>query len=282
MPSATIKVFLPHGDPKRIKVAEISNWTGKAIAAPRSELQELLGREEAGNPGVYLLIGADPDTSDPAVYVGEAEEIRTRLKSHTSKEFWVQVIFFVTKDENLTKAHIRYLEDQLIREAKEIGRVQLTNAQGSGSKLPESDRADMDVFLVHIRQLLPILGSDMLTPIKDVGPTPKSKGTLFNQIKGVKASGVRTPNGFVVIKGSHAVPKERPSAAKQHPGYNYLRKSLIKDGTLVPDGKKLLFTRDVEFSSPSAAAAIIHGGGANGLLTWKDKHGRTLSDIEAE
>jgi hypothetical protein len=38
--------------------------------------------------------------------------------------------------------------------------------------------------------------------------------------------------------------------------------------------------KDVEFSSPSAAAAVIHGGGANGLTAWKDFEGRTLKEIE--
>ena len=48
MTSATIKLFLPHGDAKSLRTAEISNWTGKAIAAPRTELDELLLREIVG------------------------------------------------------------------------------------------------------------------------------------------------------------------------------------------------------------------------------------------
>ena len=33
MPSATIKLFLVHGDAKRLRTAELSNWTGKAVAS---------------------------------------------------------------------------------------------------------------------------------------------------------------------------------------------------------------------------------------------------------
>src|SRR6476646_769841 len=65
MTSATIKLFLPRGDAKSLRTAEISNWTGKAVAAPRTELDELLGREELEKAGVYILVGNDPLTNAP-------------------------------------------------------------------------------------------------------------------------------------------------------------------------------------------------------------------------
>lgn len=73
--SATIKLFLPFGDAKGVRTAEISNWSGKAIAAPRSELDHFLAREELGKPGVYFLLGVDPDSGRPAAYIGEAESV---------------------------------------------------------------------------------------------------------------------------------------------------------------------------------------------------------------
>jgi hypothetical protein len=114
MTSATIKLFLPRGDAKSLRTAEISNWTGKAIAAPRTEFDELLQREELDKSGVYILIGTDPLSGSPHAYIGEAEVIRDRLKQHKSKEFWISAIVFVSKDENLTKAHIRYLGCRLV------------------------------------------------------------------------------------------------------------------------------------------------------------------------
>jgi hypothetical protein len=138
MTSATIKLFLPRGDARSLRTAEISNWTGKAVAAPRTELDELLAREELDKAGVYILIGSDPDTNAPRAYIGEAEIIRERLKQHKTKEFWVSAIVFVSKDENLTKAHVRYLESRLLAEAAQIGRFTLEQNQAGGSKLPES------------------------------------------------------------------------------------------------------------------------------------------------
>ena len=165
MTSATIKLFLPRGDAKSLRTAEISNWTGKAVAAPRTELDELLAREELDKAGVYILIGNDPLTNAPRAYIGEAEVIRDRLKQHRTLEFWVAAIVFVSKDENLTKARVRYLESRILAEATQVGRFKLEQNQAGGSKLPESDREDMEVFLARIRQLLPVLGSDILAPI---------------------------------------------------------------------------------------------------------------------
>ncbi|MFM1556271.1 MAG: GIY-YIG nuclease family protein, partial [Limisphaerales bacterium] len=104
MSTATIKLFLVNGDPKRLRTGEISNWSGKAVAAPRTDLDELLTREEVQKPGVYILIGTDPNEGSPACYIGEAEVIRDRLKQHRAKDFWIHVIVFVSKDENLTKS----------------------------------------------------------------------------------------------------------------------------------------------------------------------------------
>jgi len=279
VPSATIKIFLPYGDPKRLRTAELSNWSGKAVAGPRSEFDALLGREESDSSGVYILAGSDPESGKPAVYIGEAENIGERIKAHLKTDFWNQVIFFISKDENLTKSHIRYLEGKLIEHAHAAARAVVKNSQNSGSKLPEADRADMDVFLVKIRQLLPVLGVELLVPL-----TPDAKDTdkppvLYCQIKGLTAKGRLSPNGFVVFKESQAVLTERASA-KKYPWPLNMRQKLKEDGVLVAHDEHLIFSRDTEFSSPSAAAAVVHGGHANGLIAWKDDGGKTLKEIE--
>jgi hypothetical protein len=281
MNSATIKLFLPRGDAKSLRTAEISNWTGKAIAAPRTELDALLAREELDKAGVYILTGTDLETGAPRAYVGEAEVIRERLKQHKGKEFWISAIVFVSKDENLTKAHVRYLESRLLAEAITAARFKVEQNQASGSKLPESDREDMEVFLHRIRQLLPVLGSDILLPIvqQDVGPSPG--GVLVCRNKAAEAKGHRTPTGFVVYVGSTAVAEHRASA-DDYPWILGLRSQLMADGALVKRNALLEFTRNVEFTSPSAAAAVIYGGTANGLLAWRTKDGKTLKQIEEQ
>ena len=205
MPSATIKIFLVYGDAKRLRTAELSNWTGKAIAGPRSEFENILKREESLNSGVYFLTGVDPVSGNSSVYIGEAEVIRDRVKSHLDKDFWNQIAFFTSKDENLTKAHIRYLEGRLIDQAKDVARAQVRNSQGSGSRLPESDREDMEVFLDKIHQLLPVLGIEILVPKRSAPETVTEHELHSCEIKGLKAKGYLTPNDIVVLAGSQAV-----------------------------------------------------------------------------
>jgi hypothetical protein len=225
-------------------------------------------------------IASQSTSGKAAVYVGEAESIRDRLRTHLDKDFWNHVIFFVSKDENLTKAHIRYLEGRLIEQAREAGRALVMNGQSSGSKLPESDREDMEIFLERIHQLMPVLGADVLLPIGLAPEGHAEKQLLVCEIKGLKATGHLTPTGMVVLKGSQAVLKERASA-HQYPNTLVLRRKLLDDRALVKSGDHFRFVRDVEFSSPSAAATVVHGGSANGLLAWKNRSGKTLKELEA-
>ena len=280
MPSATIKIFLVQGDPKRLRTAELSNWTGKAVAGPRSEFEGILTREESDNSGVYFLTGIDTESGKPAIYVGEAENIRDRVKAHLEKDFWNQVVYFISKDENLTKAHIRYLEGKLIEQARQAGRAIVRNGQSGGAKLPESDREDMDIFLEKINQLLPVLGVELLMPASGKAEGDSKQKLLYCEIKGIKARGHLSPNGFVILKGSQAVLTERASA-KKYPWPINMRHKLKEEGVLSAESDHFIFTRDAEFSSPSAAAAVVHGGHANGLTAWKDGRGKMLKEIES-
>jgi hypothetical protein len=277
--TATVRIFLTKGSPTSVRTAEISNWTGKGVAGPRSQLDDMLKREEAGKPGVYFLAGVNPETGRDRVYIGEAEVIRNRIKGHLDRDFWKTLVFFVSKDENLTKAHIKYLEGRLIETARDVGRFELENSQASGSHLPESDSADMDVFLYRMEQLLPILGQEFLKPVVKNKVKSKKTDLLFCEIKGLRATGRQTDNGFVVLKGSEAVLQERPSTQMYQYAAN-LRAGLRSDGIVEEKAGRLVFLADYEFSSPSAAAAVIHGGQANGLNAWKDSKGVSLKEKE--
>lgn len=281
MPTATIKIFLVNGDPKRLRTAELSNWSGKAVAGPRSEFDGVIARDEAQQAGIYFLTGTDPESGKPSIYIGEAECIKSRVKSHLKRDSWNQIAFFVSKDENLTKAHIRYLEGSLIQRAYEAKKAVVENGQASGSRLPESDREEMEVFLGKVHQLLPVLGIELLVPTSSQQKSTDIQNELVCRIKGLEARGYMVPNGFLVLKGSKAVKQERPSTDKWPQARN-LRQKLLEEGTLVDQGDKLIFTTDAEFSSPSAAASVVRGGQSNGLETWKDAAGRTLKEIQEE
>jgi hypothetical protein len=101
-------------------------------------------------------------------------------------------------------------------------------------------------------------------------------------MKGALGYGHRTPDGdgFVVLKGSTAVLQERGSAAKW-PNSVANRNLLIADGTLIEKDDFYEFTSSVPFTSPSAAAQVIHGGPANGLTAWRTQNGTTLKELDA-
>ena len=275
----SIKIFLAKGSSSSLRTAEISNWSGKAIACSRKELDELSKREEASRPGIYFLIGTDVEFNEPSVYVGEAEEVGKRLKQHLSKEFWSQVVAFVSKDENLTKAHIKYLEGKLIEIGNNAGKGIIQNNQGSGARLPESDQAEMDIFLDHILKLLPVMGTTLFQM-----PHVSEKtvdGRLICKIKGLTAYGNRTDNGFIVYKGSQAVKENRPAVESRKGGHYKRRERLINKSILEAQENCYVFAKDYEFTSPSLAAATVCGGAENGLTKWKTKSGKKLKEIES-
>ncbi len=145
---ASIRIFLADGTPDGLRLVEKSNWTGLGIVCPRSQYPAVRPRVEFGRPGVYVLVGPG-DSALPQVYIGEAEELRSRLDNHRqTKDFWTRVIAFTSKDGSINKAHVRYLESRLIGLAAAAKRAELAN--GNAPALPalsEPDKADVENFL---------------------------------------------------------------------------------------------------------------------------------------
>ncbi|KPQ27408.1 MAG: GIY-YIG catalytic domain/Domain of unknown function (DUF4357) [Marinobacter excellens HL-55] len=280
-----IRLFLVDGTPNGLLTAEIMNWTGHALTGPRTKLTELVQRPECGRTGVYFLVGPDPDNAmRPLVYIGESDDVAKRLKQHNrpepqgGKDFWERVCLITSKDQNLTKAHVKYLESQLITIAKQSGRCGLVNGTAHDyTVLPESDQADMAFFIEQIRIILPVLGFDFLRePAALHTKSPSSdEDTLFEMELpkyGVKAQAREIDGSFVVLQGSEARPKWTAKAN----GYGNLYDQLVKDGVLADEANgKRLFAQDYEFNSPSAAAAIVSGRNANGRISWMVRGSQT-------
>jgi hypothetical protein len=275
-----IRLFLVDGSPNGLLTAEIMNWTGHALTGPRTKLTELVQRPECGRTGVYFLVGPDPDNAmRPLVYIGESDDVAKRLKQHNrpenqgGKDFWERVCLITSKDQNLTKSHVKYLESQLIAIAKQSGRCGLVNGTAHDySVLPESDLADMAFFIEQVRIILPVLGFDFLreSAATHSASTP-DENTLFEMELpkyGVKAQAREIDGSFVVLNGSEARPKWTAKAN----GYGNLYDQLVKDGVLGEETNgKRLFAQDYEFNSPSAAAAVVAGRNTNGRTKWQVK-----------
>lgn len=280
MNGKTIRLYLVDGVPTGVLTAEIINWTGKVIVAPRAQLDLLAARLEVKRTGAYLLVGPDPDSpTRDLVYVGEGDNVLKRLLRHNQDEkrdFWSRTAVVISKDENLTKAHVRYLESRLIGLVKSSGRARLNNdKEPEPAPLPEPDVADMEFFLGQLQMVLPVLGFSFTQPLPSTQPQPGRQAPLeqsplfvMNPV-GTSATAQEVDGEFVVFKGSSA----RKQGVESWASYRGLRDQLIAEGKLVDAQKDglLMFTEDVPFSSPSAAAAVVYAGNQNGRIAWRTK-----------
>lgn len=283
----TLKLYLVDGSPSGVITAELGISAVRAVVASRTALPDLIKREEAARTGVYLLVGPDPDLPGrQLVYVGEGDQVRTRLAAHDqdeAKEFFNRAVIVVAS-ESLTKAHGRYLESRIIAAIRGAGRAKLVNGTEPPFKgLPEPEIADMERVLDEIEVLLPVLGFDVLRPAgQEAGGSAKTDAAqtatpavshgddaefTFTEA-GCKATAREAGDEFVVLSGSLAKAQEVPSCSE---GLKRRRAELLADGMLAPSGdpKFLRFTADVAFDSPSGAASAVYGGSVNGRYYWK-------------
>ncbi len=282
-----LRLFLVDGTPGGLLTAEIMNWTGRVVAAPRSDLAALLKRHESSRTGIYIIIGDDPDSLGGLLaYIGEGDDVSKRLYEHArtedkgGKDFWDRAVVLTSKDTNLTKAHARYLESRFIELAQKAGRAKLTNFTSPTSvALPEADVSDMEYFINQAKIILPVLGINIFrsmdTAVDYSSRTidtsmPSLASPIFElhlRKQGLVAKAREVDGEFTVLEGSQA----RLAWVGVHDGYQRLREKLEKDGTIIPlqGGQGMHFVRNQVFASSSAAAAVVVGRNANGREEWK-------------
>ena len=273
----TLKLYLVDGSPTGVIKAELGNWSGKVLVASRSVLPDLIKQPETKSTGVYLLIGPDPASSTRTlVYVGESDTVKNRLILHDkdeAKEFFTRICVIVSKDENLTKAHGRYLESRILALVRRAARASAVNDKEPEFRgLPEAEIADMEGFLSELEVLLPVLGFDLLRKGADDEvvdhPGASKVPTFLLTRRGTNARAREVGGEFVVLTGSTA----RVDETKACPdGIRTARRQLVRDGALVAEtgGKFYRFGRNVPFASPSGAAAAVYGGAISGPREWK-------------
>ena len=271
-----IELFLVNGTAESLITAELSNWNGKAIKIPRTEVAAC-DRGDIKGVGVYFLICQEENGTD-SVYIGEAENVLDRLTQHLrdfqsgkEKYYWNTAVIFVGRD--LNKALIRYLENRFVEIAKECGRYTvLTKNTYKNTVLKEAQIASMEEFIDNVKILINTLGYKVLVPV------PKANDEtiyLYCKGSGASAKGFVSAGGFTVLEGSTVSDHTVPSLETKGKSYYNLRNALIKDGTI----SDRVFTRDYEFKAPSAASAVILGHTSNGNVDWKTADGVKLKDL---
>lgn len=273
----TIQIFLPDGNPRSVKIAEITSRTIQTMLIPRSQLEFASTRNELNNVGIYFLIGNPDENSKPLLYIGEAEVCLNRLKQQNkSKDFWDIALVVISKTQYFTKTHIKYLEWFCHTEAEKIARYRLENSTiPSKPYISESMEAD----LLDNYETIKILVSTLGYPIFDQIKKPEKKDILLCKGKDGLAEGEYTEDGLIVFAGSKCNLKESRTAGTWVIG---MRQKLIDSGILVQKDNIYAFTADHIFSSPSAAAAVVLARRANGWLEWKYKNGKTLDEVKRQ
>lgn len=276
----TIQIFLLDGNPRGIKIAEITNRTIKAILFPRNQFEAILQRPELANVGFYFLFGV-ADNGHEMAYIGEAEDCAERLKQHQrNKDFWNYAVVIISQTHAFTKTHVKYLEYVAIKKASETGRYDLDNsAIPNRPHITESMEADAEDCFEIAKVLLSTLGFPLFDSVarEVVASTPVDVYKLKGN--GVEAEGSLVDDGFVVFKDSKVKATTVPSC---HDYLINMRNELIQSGILTLDGEAYRFTEDYVFSSPSMAGGVILGRSTNGWTKWRTVNGKTLDEMKRQ
>jgi Domain of unknown function (DUF4357) len=264
----TITTFLIDGSPNGLKTVFISNKLCKALVIPRVQFADLETREEAHQPALYFLL----NETDEKLYIGETENFLNRAKDHQStKVFWDKAIIFVSKDKDLTKSDIKYLEYLSLHQARANTRYNLDENKTlpKPTHLPEHQIATVEEFFENVKILTAFLG----IPIFDQHDHKKTP-TFYCNARGAKATGYYDSNGFTVQKGSIVANKN----AKTCPAPEK-RQALLERASIKGKDNIVHLKEDLLFSSPSAASAFCTGASTNGWILWKTKENQTLDDV---
>lgn len=270
----SLELYFIDGKPDGMMTAEVFNWTGHVLMTPRTQIGVALSRKESRYTGVYILLGELEGV--PRAYIGEGEDISSRIKTHDmQKDWWNSAILVTSAANNLHKAHVQYLEARLIETAKSVGKSELDNATTpKRPSLSESSTSNMEAFLDYLLLVLPALRVDLFLENKRPTITAASsqresvKFELHNNKHHVHACALLQNGDFVVLQGSSARPAWTHEATKSGT-YGELYQELQRQNVLKPEGELLVFAENYAFKSPSAAASIINARQSNGPSDWK-------------
>jgi hypothetical protein len=276
----TIQIFLPAGDPRGVRIAEITTRIVQVIEVPRSLLEDFFNMPESAKVALYFLFGAAEEEGEPSVYIGQTGDLRQRLASHNkSKDFWERALVVVSRTDSLTQTHALFLEWHCLQRAADAGRYAVENGHG-GSRpyTPAPLEADCEEVFETAQVLLSSLGYPLFEPLSKREPGTGAEDEYFCTGSDSNGHGLYTADGFVVFAGSSG--KRDVVAAARGTFVERSRATLLKEGVLRVDGDRVVFAKDHLFGSPSAAAVALMGRRANGWKDWRLPDGRSLDEMK--
>ena len=284
-PGKKITLFLVDGEPDGRKIISLAGWTGQGLIFPRNKLKEIGSDDIARQPAVYFLFGRESEDSlITSAYIGEAENLFDRLTTHNNdkgKDFWYMTVAFISSDESLTKAHVKYLESrcvELANKAKHFGYVIKNSAGSIASHLPQADIPVMEEFAKNIVLLLGTIGYPILQKLeaKSIANHDDPLFLLQNKEGNPRGMARMTNEGFIVYQGSIISNKQAAAVAGRN---EKLITKLVGEKVITKSADEWVFARDYNFTTPSAASDLILGYSTNGWIAWRTHEGKTLDEL---
>ncbi|WP_350562355.1 GIY-YIG nuclease family protein [Psychrobacter sp. CAL346-MNA-CIBAN-0220] len=307
IPSAkTIQIYLPKGNPRGLRLAEMTTRTVRLIEIPRIHINDFFVMPEANQVGLYFLVGDTDSTNKPLLYVGQTGDLKRRLNQHGDKDFWTRAFVMLSTNNTMTQTHALYMEYKAIATATEVGRYEIQNGNnGNLPHTPDPLKADCEELFYTLNVLLSTLGqpifetlsiNDKSTYSNESLPAVNSKDSInikktpaqvspikpepmlfYCKTQGTSATGYYDDDGFIVLADSLIRKQNAPSIAKV---IVKLKESLFSRGELISiDNNLYELTENRLFKTPSEASQLVTGRSSNGWIEWKNAAGQTLSSV---
>jgi len=279
----TIQIFLPSGDPRGIRIAEVTTRIVQVVEVPRSRLKEFFAMPECQQVGLYFLCGNADVEDGPKVYIGQTGNLKQRLTKHNKsedKDFWDRVLVVLSRTNSLTQTHALFLEWHCLQATRTAGRYSDENGNsGTRPHTPRPLEADCLEIYETASTLLATLGQPLFLPLSGSQQSDQQE-VYYCKKSEADGRGLYTEEGFVVLKGSSGRIESVESFKGSPPEKK--RNSLIGSGVIKEEAKRLVFQKDHLFSSPSLAATALMARHANGWTAWVDAEGRPLDHLRQE
>ena len=304
IPSAkTIQIYLPKGNPRGLRLAEMTTRTVRLIEIPRIHIDDFFAMPEANQVGLYFLVGDTDSIDKPLLYIGQTGDLKRRLNQHHEKEFWTRAFVMLSTNNSMTQTHALYMEHKAIATAIEVGRYKIKNGNtGNRPHTPDPLKADCEELFYTLDVLLSTLGQpifetlsisenknhstelasivnndDQVTTNIEIPTIELTPLVFYYKVKDGDAQGYYDDDGFVILAGSLIRQKQTPSAP---PFVTRLKENLLGSGKLIAvNDKSYKLTENQLFKTPSGASALVSGRSTNGWIEWKNEGGQTLDSI---